>query len=71
VETERLFKIDRVACPEAGRNIDDIQDTRTAEEADFRREEGGNAETYDRSAERFFGDLCLFADDIDAPESDD
>ncbi|KAJ7911457.1 hypothetical protein B0H13DRAFT_2271983 [Mycena leptocephala] len=46
VETERLFKIDRVACPEAGRNIDDIQDTRTAEEADFRREEGGNAETY-------------------------
>ncbi|KAJ6488114.1 hypothetical protein C8R47DRAFT_1320511 [Mycena vitilis] len=72
--TERFFKIDREEYPEARRVTDDVQDrppSKRIEKAVVHFEERENTESEGSKPERFFGDLCLFADDIDTPESDD
>ncbi|KAJ7671529.1 hypothetical protein DFH06DRAFT_118074 [Mycena polygramma] len=71
--TERFFNIDRAEYPEARRITQDIQDrpAKRSEKAVVHFEEREHTEMDGPKPERFFGDLCLFADDIDAPESDD
>ncbi|KAJ6577469.1 hypothetical protein B0H19DRAFT_1120075 [Mycena capillaripes] len=66
-DTERIFKIDRV---EVGR-IGNMQNARPADRFEDVAEETANTEVDGSVPERFFGDLCLFTDDIDASESDD
>ncbi|KAF8207068.1 hypothetical protein K438DRAFT_1815623 [Mycena galopus ATCC 62051] len=60
IDTEPIFKLGRPT---------DIQDTRRA--ALVRDEEKETIESEGCAPQRFFGDLCLFADDIDAPDSDE
>ncbi|KAJ7236264.1 hypothetical protein B0H12DRAFT_1140511 [Mycena haematopus] len=69
--TDRIFNFGQPTHP-VEKMVTDIQDTRHAEQqALVRGEDEGNIETERPEPARFFADICLFADDNDAADSDE
>ncbi|KAJ7045489.1 hypothetical protein C8F04DRAFT_436190 [Mycena alexandri] len=68
---QRIFKIARIESPEVGRTIVHSGEVLQPDLLDaVHSPSNGDADDGPNVREKFFGDLCLFSDDIDAPESD-